>query len=109
MLILLSFFIQLCASLKTIRVYADSGASDGSVSSIISTFNVLLPSSEYRITRIFAPEILSNEWLDTSLLVFPGGMDLPYVAALNLKGYEIIRRYIDSGGNYLGVCAGMLI
>ncbi|EAT84703.2 hypothetical protein SNOG_08427 [Parastagonospora nodorum SN15] len=41
-----------------------------------------------------------------ALLVFPGGADLGYCRTLNGEGNRRISRYINSGGSYLGFCAG---
>jgi biotin---protein ligase len=53
-----------------------------------------------------ASYILNENWeSQTSLLVFPGGRDLPYVEKLSGKGTTKIRNYISNGGKYLGICA----
>ena len=36
----------------------------------------------------------------------PGGADLGYVKKLNGAGNEQIKEYVESGGRYLGICAG---
>lgn len=41
-----------------------------------------------------------------ALFVMPGGADLPYCRTLNGEGNRRIRRYVNSGGAYLGLCAG---
>ena len=43
---------------------------------------------------------------DTSLLVMPGGRDIPYCEELNGEGNKKIRNFVDNGGSYLGICAG---
>ena len=43
---------------------------------------------------------------DTSLLVMPGGRDIPYCEELNGEGNRRIRHFVDNGGSYLGICAG---
>ena len=40
------------------------------------------------------------------LLVMPGGADLYYCEKLNGAGNAAIRRYVEHGGSYLGICAG---
>lgn len=40
------------------------------------------------------------------LLIMPGGADLYYCEKLNGQGNQNIRTYVESGGNYLGICAG---
>ena len=49
-------------------------------------------------------ESLSNG--KTKLLVMPGGRDLPYCQQLNGPGNGEIRRFVQDGGSYLGLCAG---
>ncbi len=41
-----------------------------------------------------------------ALFIMPGGADLPYCAALNGEGNRNIRRFVEGGGSYLGLCAG---
>jgi glutamine amidotransferase-like uncharacterized protein len=43
---------------------------------------------------------------DTAVFFMPGGADLPYCAALNGAGNAVIRRFVESGGVYVGICAG---
>lgn len=51
--------------------------------------------------------LLKDPWMNkSSLLVIPGGADLPYCAALNGAGNERITRFVRGGGKYLGLCAG---
>lgn len=54
-----------------------------------------------------AEDIIEGD-LDGSvdLLVMPGGGDLYYAEKLNGKGNTAIRRYVENGGTYLGICAG---
>jgi glutamine amidotransferase-like uncharacterized protein len=61
-----------------------------------------------RVRRIDASEICgSDDWhARTLLLAIPGGADLPYCARLNGAGNASIRRYVEAGGAFLGVCAG---
>lgn len=40
------------------------------------------------------------------LFVMPGGADLPYCKKLNGEGNENIRAFVETGGTYLGICAG---
>lgn len=54
-----------------------------------------------------ANAIIKEPWTTTcALLVIPGGADLPYCRALNGEGNRRIKRFVDAGGAYLGLCAG---
>lgn len=54
-----------------------------------------------------AADILDGRLKDgVDLLVMPGGADLYYVEKLNGEGNRNIRAFVESGGRYLGICAG---
>lgn len=54
-----------------------------------------------------AADILNGILDDTiRLFVMPGGADLYYCEKLNGPGNAAIRRYVEQGGRYLGICAG---
>lgn len=40
------------------------------------------------------------------LFIMPGGADLFYCEKLNGAGNQAIRAYVETGGTYLGICAG---
>jgi glutamine amidotransferase-like uncharacterized protein len=59
------------------------------------------------VTIINHQDIISGTWTnDASLLIMPGGADLGYAEKLNGKGNAVIKRYVEGGGAYLGICAG---
>ena len=61
--------------------------------------------SHYSIDTITASQLLLGDWRrSTNLFIMPGGKDLPYVEALASKGNEMIRKFVISGGAYLGLC-----
>lgn len=43
---------------------------------------------------------------DANVLAFPGGADRPWLEPLAAEGNANIRRFVESGGTFLGVCAG---
>jgi glutamine amidotransferase-like uncharacterized protein len=54
-----------------------------------------------------ASEILSTPWeKGCSLFIMPGGRDRPYHRDLQGEGCRRIRRFVEDGGTYLGICAG---
>ena len=54
-----------------------------------------------------AEEIISTNLSNhCSLLIMPGGRDLPYVKKLQGKGNRNISDFVRNGGSYLGICAG---
>lgn len=84
-------------------VYADEGVSHFSLQEVIETLKGYFP-----IVEPVSSHILSSaDWEgETSLLVFPGGRDIPYDRKLKGKGLDKIRTFIEQGGKFLGICAG---
>lgn len=54
-------------------------------------------------TDIIAGALKSGE---AQLFVIPGGADLYYAEKLNGAGNRAIRKWVEDGGCYLGICAG---
>lgn len=64
-------------------------------------------SPHYAVTTITDKQLLEEPWPShTSMLVMPGGADLPFCERLNGRGTALIRQYVRNGGRYLGICAG---
>lgn len=54
-----------------------------------------------------ATDIIKTNWDQTcQMLLMPGGRDLPYHTALQGEGNRKIRKFVENGGKYLGICAG---
>lgn len=89
-----------------VLIYADTGVSSNSLSNTRAALADLLADS-YDLKLATAQTLLSDPWeSSTSLLVFPGGRDLPYCASLNGKANRRIKEWVKGGGKYLGICAG---
>jgi biotin--protein ligase len=64
-------------------------------------------SSSYDVIPVDANVLTKEPWQATaSLLVIPGGRDLPFVDSLSPTGTKAIRDWVHQGGRYLGICAG---
>ena len=98
------FLILLIQFTTSICIYNGPGASD--VNDYVEGIKEIIGDT-YSIRLINAQDIIEKDILSTcSLFVMPGGADKPYCAELNGKGNEKIKKYISSGGSYLGICAG---
>jgi biotin--protein ligase len=59
------------------------------------------------VLTVTADTLIKEPWLSTcAALAFPGGADLPYCQALNGTGNRKIQQFVQSGGKYIGFCAG---
>ncbi|KAK9453699.1 biotin-protein ligase [Dipodascopsis uninucleata] len=89
-----------------VLVYADSGTTNDSVKQCKLTLRQLLE-PYYSVLTVDAETLIKEPWPATSsLLVIPGGADLPYCKKLNGPGNAVIASFVRRGGAYLGFCAG---
>ena len=88
-----------------VLVYSGPGVSQTSLAHAIHSLRSLL-GSYYAVQTITASALACQPWASTcALLVIPGGRDQYYVEDLASAVMEI-RSYVESGGSYLGLCAG---
>lgn len=82
-----------------ILAYCDEGVSPQSLQHLMRALK------QYSVTRVNR-KTLADHLPSASLLVMPGGRDIPYHE--NLKGElnRKIRTFVEEGGRYLGLCAG---
>jgi len=95
--------------MKNILVYSGPGTErvEVLISSLKAALNHFGVEHHYQISRTHADRLYDKEWIrTTTLLVIPGGRDLPYTASLTGDTLVNIRDFIRTGGSYLGLCAG---
>ncbi|MCB9030089.1 MAG: biotin--protein ligase [Deltaproteobacteria bacterium] len=89
--------------MKRVYIYNDLGVGERSLEAATRSFRSL----NFEVAHIGASEVLHKDWHEDALLfVMPGGADLPYCQKLNGSGTAKIKSYVESGGKYLGFCAG---
>jgi glutamine amidotransferase-like uncharacterized protein len=80
-------------------IYRGKGVSERSVEALMALF----PYGK----KVSAKEVISGTWRETaSLFIMPGGRDIPYDRALRGAGNRQIKKFVEGGGCYLGICAG---
>lgn len=91
----------------TILVYVDEGAGPRSVRLLFNTLKTLKLHERYKLQKVNRETLSGKDWQkDAQLLIFPGGRDVPYHQSLKGIPNENIRRFVENGGTYLGICAG---
>lgn len=96
------FFHQL----MNVLVYSGPGTTTESVKHCIDSLRFHL-SKYYAVLAVNETVLLNEPWMrKTSLLVVPGGADLPYCQVLNGVGNRKIRKFVKDGGKFMGFCAG---
>ncbi|VEU24075.1 DEKNAAC105247 [Brettanomyces naardenensis] len=89
-----------------VLVYSGQGTTPESVKHCLETFRLLL-SPYYSVTNVSASTIIDQPWESkTSLLVIPGGADLPLCRAFNGEPNRKIDRFVRRGGKFIGLCSG---
>ncbi|KAG8741822.1 biotin holocarboxylase synthetase [Ceratobasidium sp. 414] len=88
-----------------VLVYKGHGVSETSLFHTLATLNKIL-SPNYTVTAVDAKLLETQPWpASCALLVIPGGRDLPYAQHLACS-IKKIKDFVNSGGAYLGICAG---
>ncbi|CAO1614637.1 unnamed protein product [Sympodiomycopsis kandeliae] len=101
--------------MSNILLYSGPGVSTTALAHTKRALQELCPSYDVRPTS--ALELALAPWQDTaSLLVIPGGRDLPYVEEFSkprrredgdeTTAQEAVRDWVESGGSFIGICAG---
>lgn len=88
---------------RPVAIYSDIGTSEVGVISLLTAVEQHL---ERKTLLIKAQDILSGCLMECVALIVPGGADLPYCELLNGAGNCAIRQFVESGGLYVGICAG---
>jgi GMP synthase-like glutamine amidotransferase len=87
--------------MKNIFVYTGTGAYQArDVENFLAVF-------DFDYERISESEL--NILSDGDVLIVPGGEIKAYLPAFTPEGIELIRRFVDEGGTYIGICAGAYV
>ena len=94
--------------MENIFIYKDKGADEFSYNEL----KQCLESFNFKIETVNANAIKngilfeSDSKLNAKLLCIGGGRDLDYLEMLGDEGCSQIKKFVQNGGNYLGICAG---
>ncbi|KAJ3045779.1 biotin holocarboxylase synthetase [Rhizophlyctis rosea] len=89
-----------------VLVYTGPGTARGPIEHTLLTLRTHL-STSYDVIPVDAATLTNEPWQHTtSLLVLPGGRDIPYLSHLSPVATSKIRSWVEQGGKYFGICAG---
>lgn len=98
---------------KDIRIYKGEGVSPLGYKMTKFSVEKFCNLEKYNVKSITPEQVISEDWEPTTkLIVMPGGRDMPYVEALGNNtgrktgGNKRIRKFVEEGGSYFGICAG---
>eukprot|EP00405_Crypthecodinium_cohnii_P020615 CAMPEP_0206471156 /NCGR_PEP_ID=MMETSP0324_2-20121206/31381_1 /ASSEMBLY_ACC=CAM_ASM_000836 /TAXON_ID=2866 /ORGANISM="Crypthecodinium cohnii, Strain Seligo" /LENGTH=268 /DNA_ID=CAMNT_0053945399 /DNA_START=211 /DNA_END=1017 /DNA_ORIENTATION=- len=94
------------ATRKKAFVYASTGVHPAALRHALRFLETEFP--ELEVSKIGPKDILKGALSDASvaLLLMPGGADRFYAQKLGSEGIQLIRKFIEGGGGYVGICAG---
>ncbi|MCB1107423.1 MAG: hypothetical protein KDK76_04930 [Chlamydiia bacterium] len=87
----------------TVLIYADEGVNAATLQEVLITMKQHFA----HVEMVDHHYLCEEEWEKrATLLVIPGGQDIPYDRKLRGKGTAKIRKFVEEGGSFLGICAG---
>lgn len=86
-----------------VAMYLDSGAGGNGPPMMEQAFHA---GTEFRITRVKADDIRAGALKHYKVLIVPGGSGSKEGTTLGEGGRAEIKRFVDGGGCYVGICAG---
>jgi glutamine amidotransferase-like uncharacterized protein len=94
-------------TMQQIIVYVDLGVDGASLKHTVKSLQQEIDPTHHTIRRMDSKALKNEAWeKGTALLVIPGGRDIYYHEALDGQGTSKIRKFVEEGGSYLGICAG---
>jgi putative intracellular protease/amidase len=91
---------------KTWVAIYDAGGTGGPG---VARVEQILGEAGMQVVRMGPAEIAAGSLSQFDLVVVPGGSGSAEAKALGLKGRQEIKRFVEGGGGYLGICAGAFL
>jgi len=93
--------------MQQIIVYVDQGVDGAALKHTVKSLQQEIDPARHTIRRMDSKTLKAGHWeQETALLIIPGGRDIYYHHSLEGPGTSKIRRFVENGGSYLGICAG---
>ncbi len=99
-----TFFAFFSAFGANVLLYNDEGVDQTSLQWV----SIFFKNKGDRVKAVDADFLINNpEWMtEYDKIVIPGGADCPYHKKLKGPGCRNIKRFVEDGGTYIGICAG---
>lgn len=86
-----------------VAIYDDSGASEKGVNTVS---DVLERESDIEISHLDAIDMRQEVLSQFDVVIFGGGSGSKEAAAIGSEGAAAVRHFVNTGGGYIGICAG---
>jgi glutamine amidotransferase-like uncharacterized protein len=106
MIVALVLFCACCPAeqLRPLRVFMYDGP--GASGSNLNNIERIAKSAGHLFTRFKGEQLRGHHLRDADVVVFPGGSGSGEARGIGDEGLAIVRRFIQNGGGYVGICAG---
>lgn len=106
LILLLITAVPAFAADAPVRVGVFQGSGVGPSSEQLIAALTSATGGDFEILRISADEIRDGKLADVDVLVHPGGSGSKQGNTLGERGRQEVRKYVQDGGGFLGVCGG---
>jgi biotin--protein ligase len=98
---------DLTSPAQDILIYRDEGVGPCCFKATVSALARYLRGDRTRLRVVNADFVCRTGWETSArLFVLPGGADIPYDRKLHGAGCANLRKFVEAGGHFLGICAG---
>ncbi|PTX97051.1 biofilm PGA synthesis protein PgaB [Spartobacteria bacterium LR76] len=87
---------------KKIALYDDLGSGGAGIPSV----QMILTKAGINLTTLTAEQIRNGELSKYDVVIFTGGSGSKQAEALQTAGVDEVRKFVQAGGGYIGICAG---
>jgi glutamine amidotransferase-like uncharacterized protein len=105
MIVMATVFDSHAADSKPIRValFDDKGSAGKGVPNVSNQLGKI---SDIKLTELDGDQISNGSLKDFDVVIFTGGRAGEQATSLGEKGREEVRKFVQQGGGYVGICAG---
>lgn len=94
--------LQAGSHVPKIALYDDSGSGGKGIPAVQS----ILSAPKFDVTPLNAEDIRQGKLTGYDAVIFTGGSGSKQAATLQTSGVDEVRKFVEAGGGYLGICAG---
>jgi glutamine amidotransferase-like uncharacterized protein len=102
-LIALTFFAEAKETKIRVALFDDTGSAGKGVPRVVE---ILAKTGNIEVTRLRGTNIASGALTNFDVVMFTGGSGSKQSKTLGQAGRHEVRRFVEHGGGYVGICAG---
>lgn len=91
-------------TLRSLRVAVYSG--EGTSKSVQNVLKALEDLPQLKVEKVAVEDVVAGRLDEFDVIIHPGGSGSGQARALGEQGCQQVRRFVEEGGGYVGICAG---